>query len=115
MDPHPTVYVINTSANNVTPIVPVRDYPTGVAVSPDGTKVYVTNDCDNALTIIDTATDTETATYVDDAMVHPYGIAVTPDGTKAYAVSYTHLDVYKRQIYYMRSISYINYKITTFY
>ena len=36
-----TVSVIDTATNNVTATVPVGIEPTGVAVSPDGTKVYV--------------------------------------------------------------------------
>ncbi len=37
------VSVIDTATNNVTATVHVGIYPTGVAVSPDGTKVYVAN------------------------------------------------------------------------
>jgi YVTN family beta-propeller protein len=43
MDPNPTVSVINTSTNTVTATIFVRDYPEVVAVTPDGTKVYMTN------------------------------------------------------------------------
>ncbi|MDD4249340.1 MAG: PKD domain-containing protein, partial [Methanosarcina sp.] len=38
-----TVSVIDTTTNNVTATVPVGNSPYGVAVNPDGTKVYVTN------------------------------------------------------------------------
>ena len=36
-----TVSVIDTATNTVTATVPVGSYPIGVAVTPDGTKVYV--------------------------------------------------------------------------
>ncbi len=49
-----TVYVIDTATNNVTAIVPVGLNPCGVAVTPDGTKVYVANwfDPDPTVSII---------------------------------------------------------------
>jgi DNA-binding beta-propeller fold protein YncE len=37
--------------------VPVDSFPYGVAVAPDGTNVYVTNEFDNIVSIIDTATN----------------------------------------------------------
>jgi YVTN family beta-propeller protein len=37
------ISVIDIATNNVTATVPVGIEPTRVAVSPDGTKVYVTN------------------------------------------------------------------------
>ena len=36
--------------------------PCGVAVSPDGSKVYVTNDISNSVSVIATATNTVTTT-----------------------------------------------------
>ena len=38
-----TVSVIDTATNTVTDTVNVGSYPRGVAVNPDGKKVYVTN------------------------------------------------------------------------
>ena len=37
-----TVSVVSTATNTVTATIPVGVSPTGVAVSPDGSKVYVT-------------------------------------------------------------------------
>ena len=59
--------------------------PFGVAVTPDGTKVYVTNEFSNNVSVIDTETNTVTATV--KVRIWPYGIAVSPDGTKVYVTN----------------------------
>jgi len=57
-----------------------------VAVSPDGSKVYVTNTFSNSNTVsvIDTATNTVSATIPIGASL---GVAVTPDGSKVYVAN----------------------------
>jgi YVTN family beta-propeller protein len=89
-----TVSVIDTATNNVTATVPVGNggrghhggnYPYGVAVSPDGTKVYVTNEGSNTVSVIDTATNNVTASV--PVGINPQGIAVTPEGTEVYVVN----------------------------
>ena len=57
-----TVSVIDTATNTVTSTVPVGPNPMGVAVTPDGTKVYVAINLYNTVSVIDTATNTVTAT-----------------------------------------------------
>ena len=52
-----TVSVIDTATNTVTATDPRRQAPVGVAVTPDGSKVYVANG-DNTVSVIDTATNT---------------------------------------------------------
>jgi YVTN family beta-propeller protein len=42
--------------------VPVGFLPRGVAVNPDGTKVYVTNEVSGTVSVIDTTTNTITDT-----------------------------------------------------
>lgn len=54
----------------------------GVAVNPAGTKVYVANELDNSVSVIDTATNTVTATV--NGLNYPFGVAVNPAGTKLY-------------------------------
>jgi YVTN family beta-propeller protein len=83
------VSVINTTSNTVTATIPVGLEPWGVAVSPDGSKVYITNENSNfvpgTVSVIDTATNMVTATIpVGQA---PEGIAVTPDGRKVYVAN----------------------------
>ena len=82
-----TVSVIDTKTNKVTATIPVGAGPLGVAVSPDGSKVYITNDNDNpgTVAVIGTATNKVIATIpVGDA---PFGVAVSPDGGKVYVVN----------------------------
>jgi YVTN family beta-propeller protein len=67
----------------VTATIAVGSYPLGVAVSPDGTHVYVTNSLyGNTVSVIATATNTVTATVAGES--YPYGAAVSPDGTHVY-------------------------------
>jgi PGF-pre-PGF domain-containing protein len=81
-----TVSVIDTATNTVIATVPVGMKPSGVAVSPDGSKVYVTNGYSNSVSVIDTATNTVTATVPVGSI--PLGIAVTPDRTKVYVANW---------------------------
>jgi|GEM_PF-2192927 len=80
-----SVSVINTTTNAIAGTITVGSNPFGVAVSPDGTKVYVTNYGSNSVSVIGTATNTVTATITVGSQ--PMGIAVTPDGTKVYVVN----------------------------
>ena len=55
-----TVSVIDTENNNLIATVPVGIGPLGVAASPDGTRIYVTNSNygrRGAVSVIDTATN----------------------------------------------------------
>jgi YVTN family beta-propeller protein len=77
--------VIATATNTVTATIPVGTYPEGVAVTPDGSKVYVTNDGSNSVSVIATATNTVTTTITVGTA--PFGVAVTPDGSKVYVTN----------------------------
>ncbi len=44
--------VINTSTNTVVNTVPVGTRPQGIAVSPDGSHVYVANSGSNTVSVI---------------------------------------------------------------
>ncbi|MDW5549607.1 PKD domain-containing protein [Methanosarcina sp.] len=79
------ISVIDTATNTLKATVPVGSLPAGVAVSPDGTKVYVANRGSNTVSVIDAATNTVTATM--DVGSGPNGIAVNPDGTKVYVTN----------------------------
>jgi len=92
-----TVSVIDTATNAVIATIPVGLPPPpppfcgpvcdmAVAVSPDGSKVYVTNTFSNSNTVsvIDTATNMVSATIPIGASL---GVAVTPDGSKVYVAN----------------------------
>jgi YVTN family beta-propeller protein len=68
----------------VTATIPVGSQPGGVAVTPDGSKVYVANFLSNNVSVIATATNTVTAI---PAGSEPFGVAVTPDGCKVYVAN----------------------------
>jgi YVTN family beta-propeller protein len=80
------VSVIDTMTNTVIATIPVGTFPWGVAVSPDNSKVYVSNLQSTAIpgtvSVIDTATNTVTATI--PMGVYPEGMVVTPDGSRVY-------------------------------
>jgi len=61
-------------------------HPQGVAVTPDGTKVYVTNYGGSDVSVVDTATKTVTGTITVGS--YPYDVAITPDGTTAYVTNH---------------------------
>src|SRR5260221_841414 len=76
-----TVSVIDTATNTVvgSPI-PVGSGPYGVAVTPDGSKVYVTNNSTaNPGTVSVIATATNTVTAMVTIGPSPAGVAVNPD------------------------------------
>ena len=58
----------------------------GVAVTPDGKHVYVTNDGSNTVSVIRTATNTVVGLPIP-AGLRPTGVAVTPDGKHVYVAN----------------------------
>jgi YVTN family beta-propeller protein len=61
-----TVSVINTTSNKVTATVPVGHDPTGVAVTPDGSKIYVTNYGGNTVSVVNTISNRVEATVMSE-------------------------------------------------
>jgi YVTN family beta-propeller protein len=83
-----TVSVIDTATNTVGATISLgtSQNPFGVAITPDGTRAYVTiNFPNNFVLVIDTATNTVVATI--PVGVGPDGVAITPDGTRAYVTN----------------------------
>jgi YVTN family beta-propeller protein len=58
--------------------------PLGICVSPDGSKVYVSNSSNNTVNVINTATNAVSATIQVDT--GPSGLCISPDGSKLYVV-----------------------------
>ncbi len=84
-DNHFSVHVIDTATNTVTDTVPVGSFPKGIAVSPDGKKVYVTNSWNDNVSVIDTAINTVISSVPVGRF--PEGIAINPTGTRAYVTN----------------------------
>ena len=75
------VTVIDTTTNKVVTTIDVGLAPAGVAVTPDGRKVYVANRAvSGTVSVIDTATNAVSATVAVGS--NPVGIAIKPDGSK---------------------------------
>lgn len=51
-------------------------------------NAYITNQGDGTVSVIDTATNTVTATIPVGSSSEPFGVAVTPDGSKVYVADY---------------------------
>lgn len=58
------------------------DYPWGLALSPDGTRLYVAGFESNTISVIDTASRTVLARV--NTGNYPYGVVVSPDGQHLY-------------------------------
>lgn len=78
-----TVSVIDTATNTVVATVRVGESPRGIAVSPDGTSVYVANTLGSSISVLDAQTNVVTATI---PVALPFGVAITPDGARLYVV-----------------------------
>jgi RHS repeat-associated protein len=60
----------------------VGDHPGNAAITPDGTKAYISNYWSSTVSVIRTSDSTVIATV--NVGNYPRGIAITPDGTKVY-------------------------------
>lgn len=73
--------VIDTSSNTVVATVPLGSQPNSVALTPDGSRAYVTNGGGDVW-VLSTSSNAVLAKIVVGG--YPSGIAITPDGTRAY-------------------------------
>jgi len=63
--------------------------PYGIAVTPDGSKVFVSNSTGGSVSVIDSASRTVLSTITSNVGSIPVGITVNPAGTTAYVGNYT--------------------------
>jgi len=81
-----TVSVIDIPTSLAITTIPVGTGPYGVAVSPNGNQVYVSNSASENVSVIDTASSSVVATI--PVQSSPAYVAFTPDGTSAYVANY---------------------------
>ncbi len=77
--------VRSTNTDAIIATINVGEDPRGVAMSPDGTRLYVVNKEDDTLSVIRTSTNTVLATI--DVGDSPNEVAISPDGTRAYVTN----------------------------
>ena len=76
------VYKIDVATLEIVAVVPTGAVPKFLAVSPDGSRLVVSNWCGFDVSIIDTTTDTELGRV--DLGRHPRGVAIRSDSRYAY-------------------------------
>jgi YVTN family beta-propeller protein len=86
-----SIFVIDTDINRVVATIPVGGSPMGVAITPDGTRVYGAVCLDEApgsvIVVIATDSNQVMATIeLNGDSPRPEEVAITPDGTKVYVV-----------------------------
>ena len=77
--------VIDTTTTDAYDLV-AGDLPRGLQLSPDGKHAYSTNFGDGTISVIDTITNSITATL--DVLSHPEAVAVSTDGERVYVGDY---------------------------
>ena len=93
------VTVIDTGQGTLLRRAPTGGHASGLAVSPDGARLYVANATSDTVSVIDTSTDTVTATvdlspYPGAPMGSmPNAVAVSPDGKTLYVANGGNNDV----------------------
>jgi len=76
------VYKINTTTFQIEKVIATGSVPKFMAITPDGSRLLVSNWCGFDVSVIDLTTDTE-ITRIDVGR-HPRGIAITQDSRFAY-------------------------------
>jgi YVTN family beta-propeller protein len=74
------VSVIDAETNRVVRAIPTGRFPSGVAVTPDGASLYVTNEL-SGVTVINARDGTVAARLRSPS---PFSVAMSPNGTRAY-------------------------------
>jgi YVTN family beta-propeller protein len=90
-----SVEIIDIASNSLTATIAMGNLPVGqtpgvllagIAISPDGTRAYVSNGAGNQIWAIDTASNQIVAT-IPTAVLGFVGMSISPDGSHLYAAS----------------------------
>ena len=84
--PATTTSAATASPTVVTPPIQIGTGAFGVAVSPNGTRAYVTDENANTVSVIDTATNTIIGTPIRVGS-SPSAVAVSPNGSRVYVTN----------------------------
>lgn len=85
-----------TGPSAVSATIPLTDFGTGIAITPDGTRAYVT--AGSKVQVIDTATNKVSSTIELGDM--PYSIAISADGQRGYVA-----DLMQREVWFLDLVS----------
>jgi YVTN family beta-propeller protein len=85
-----TVAVIDTAAGKLVDSIPAGHTAHGVAVTPDGKRLYICNRFNNDVSVIETAGHRQIARV--PVTREPYAAVVTPDGKSVFVVNHLPLD-----------------------
>ncbi len=80
-----TISVIDTETNVITNVIPGGIEPNFVAIHPDGSTAYVSNQA-GGVTVVDVATKTVTTTVALGGT--PIGLSVSPDGSEVWVARF---------------------------
>jgi DNA-binding beta-propeller fold protein YncE len=78
--------VINAMTNTVMTQVRVGSAPLGVTVSPDGTRVYVTTERSDSISVVDATTNTPLPAIMNPGFFEGIAVRPTPTGLQVWAV-----------------------------
>lgn len=87
------VYILDITNNTVSGSVAsgTFNYPYAMAITADGSTLYVSNFYGNTVSVVDTATNTQTAIVTDfnpATFNEPYGMALSHDGSTLFVCNY---------------------------
>lgn len=88
------VAVVDTSTDTVVADINVGNEPESLAVTPDGSHLYTANFVGASVSVIDTATNTVTATISGSGIRTPTSVAIAPDGAHAYVSDFNSGNVF---------------------
>ena len=61
--------------------------PIAIALTPDGSQAYISNEYDGTISVINTSANTVSATISLGSSAYPLAVTVTPDNSKAYVAN----------------------------